>query len=72
MGTVYQGLGTFITLIVSVILFCVFIGMFIRLGRIDKTLKKMAIHSGAMTEAEANAMNPFFEKAIHGSSPTRK
>ena len=40
----------FFGLIFSIILFCVFIGMFIRLGRIEGVLIKMATHQGAIRE----------------------
>jgi hypothetical protein len=38
----------FFGLIFSIIIFCVFIGMFIRLGRIVTVLTKMAVHQGAI------------------------
>ena len=38
----------FIGLIFSIIVFCVFIGIFIRLGRIETILTKMAVHQGAI------------------------
>ena len=38
----------FLGLICSIIIFCVFIGIFIRLGRIERILTKMAVHQGAI------------------------
>ncbi len=43
----------FISLIISVIVFCIFIGMFLRLGRIEGILLKMALHQGAIDKKEA-------------------
>ena len=39
--------------IISVIIFCVFIGMFLRLGRIEKILKSIAVHQGAITRTSS-------------------
>ena len=44
----------FLGLIFSIIIFCVFIGMFIRLGRIERVLIKMATHQGAIQKNEAS------------------
>lgn len=41
-------LGAIFGFIFSVIVFCVFVGMFLRLGRIEKILSKMAVHQGAI------------------------
>jgi hypothetical protein len=38
----------FCTFIFSVIIFCILCGIFVRLGRIEIILKKMAIHQGAI------------------------
>jgi hypothetical protein len=38
----------FLALIFSIIVFCIFVGIFLRLGRIEIILKKMAIHQGAI------------------------
>jgi hypothetical protein len=38
----------FLALIFSIIVFCIFVGMFVRLGRIEIILKKMAVHQGAI------------------------
>ncbi|HUL20064.1 MAG TPA: hypothetical protein VLZ10_01325 [Thermodesulfobacteriota bacterium] len=40
-------------LIFYVIVFCIFIGMFLRLGRIEFILKKMALHQGAIEKGAA-------------------
>ena len=44
--------GPIIGFISSIIVFCISCGMFLRLGRIEIILKKMAIHQGAI-EKEA-------------------
>ena len=41
-----------IDFILSLVLFCVVIGIFIRLGRIEGILIKMAKHQGAITNEE--------------------
>lgn len=38
----------FIGSIFSIIMFCIFIGIFMRLGRIATVLTKMAVHQGAI------------------------
>jgi hypothetical protein len=40
--------GPIIGFIFSIIVFCISWGMFLRLGRIEIILKKMAIHQGAI------------------------
>jgi hypothetical protein len=42
--------GWVMAFIFSIIVFCIFCGMFLRLGRIEIILKKMAIHQGAIEE----------------------
>ena len=47
----------FCGLIFSIIVFCISCGMFLRLGRIEIILKKMAIHQGAIEkEVPPNAL----------------
>jgi hypothetical protein len=41
-----------IDFILSVVLFCVVIGIFMRLGRIETILTKMATHQGAIPKME--------------------
>lgn len=45
-----------IGLIFSVIVFCIFMGMFYRLGRIEQLLREMAVHQGAITREQANEL----------------
>ena len=40
----------FINFVLAVIIFCVFIGMFVRLGKIRDTLIDMALHQGAIKD----------------------
>jgi hypothetical protein len=37
-----------VSLVITVVLICIFIGMFMRLGRIEQVLRQMAIHQGAI------------------------
>ena len=46
------GFGSITAFSFLVIIFCIFCGIFVRLGRIEIILKKMAIHQGAI-EKEA-------------------
>jgi hypothetical protein len=41
-----------LSLILSVVVFCVFIGIFIRLGRIELILRAMAVHQGAIEKGK--------------------
>jgi len=44
------GLWLFINFVLAVIIFCVFIGIFVRLGKIRDTLLDMALHQGAIKD----------------------
>lgn len=44
------GFGSITAFSFLVIMFCIFCGIFVRLGRIENILKKMAIHQGAVKE----------------------
>jgi hypothetical protein len=44
----------FLSLAITVVLICIFIGMFMRLGRIERVLIKMAIHQGAIPPQSSN------------------
>ena len=44
----------FLSLAITVVLICIFIGMFMRLGRIERVLIKMAIHQGAIPRESPN------------------
>jgi len=43
-----MGIGSVMAVIFSMVVFCIFCGMFLRLGRIETILKKIAIHQGAI------------------------
>ncbi len=38
----------FLAFIFSIVVFCIFVGIFMRLGRIATVLEKMALHQGAI------------------------
>jgi hypothetical protein len=57
-----MGFGSVMAFIFSIIVFCIFCGMFLRLGRIEIILKKMAIHQGAI-EKEDLLEEPYFTNA---------
>lgn len=57
-----------IALIFSIIVFCVFIGMFMRLGRIEAVLKLIALNRGAIKEERVYSKVPdnlkYYQKDI--------
>jgi len=53
-----MGFGSVTVFIFSIIVFCIFCGMFLRLGRIETILKKIAIHQGAI-EKETPPKEPY-------------
>lgn len=58
--------ASFIDFILGVVLVCIFIGVFMRLGRIENILRRTAIHQGAMEEEKKTI------EGIYGSGPYKE
>ena len=58
--------ASFIDFVLGVVLICIFIGVFMRLGRIENILRKTAIHQGAMEEVEKTT------EGVYGGGPYKR
>jgi hypothetical protein len=53
------GFSSLIGFVFAIIVFCIFVGMLLRLGRIEILLREMALHQGAIQkEQEQKAPEP--------------